>query len=147
MRPLSIAFAAILAASAPTAGKVAPFAPSVDTLAANETCIFILATPGSGSSTMVELFNQHTDCELSGENYGALIELARYDEALAKTDEWPRVNAHADAAWHRAYDSLDTIRAAERALVRCAMPPSSASNESRGSFRAEERRCACVSVS
>ena len=56
---------------------------------AGETCVFLLATPGSGSSTMVELLSR-AGVEMSGENWGAFIGLARFDERMRRTARQPR---------------------------------------------------------
>ena len=90
-----------------------------------ETCVFILSTPGSGSSTMVELFNRYTACEISGENAGEFIDLARFVEDFERTDVQDRGNGHAERAWHKVYDRDAVVRAQE-GLVRTMLNPRNA---------------------
>jgi hypothetical protein len=86
-------------------------------------CIFLLATPGSGSSTMVEVLNRYTNCSMSGENWGEFIQLARFNEALRRTIAQDRSAPHAEAAWRKVYALPAEIFEAERALVLAQLNP------------------------
>ena len=92
--------------------------------AGEEKCVFLLATPGSGSTSMARLLNAVPSCELSGENSGALHYLARFRENVNVADAQRR-SAHAghDAeAWRGVYNSTD-VRCAEVSLVRALLNP------------------------
>ena len=88
---------------------------------ADETCVFLLATPGSGSSTMAELLAR-AGVEMSGENWGAFAALARFAEKMRRTAKQPRSNAHDAAAWRAVFDAAD-VDAATDALARAVLNP------------------------
>jgi hypothetical protein len=90
----------------------------------NDTCIFILATPGSGSSTMVRLLNEHTSCEISGENRGAFIALARFEDQVNATEQMDRGDEHSKVAWNKVYTFLK-VKQAEINLARAMLNPHS----------------------
>ena len=81
----------------------------------------VRATPGSGSSTMVELLSR-AGVEMSGENWGAFIGLARFDERMRRTARQPRPDAHGETAWRMAFDAAD-VKTATHALVRAVLNP------------------------
>ena len=97
-------------------------------------CVFILSTPDSGSSTMVELLGQHLpDCDISGENAGAVQHLGRFHAAVHVTNSWrvgapSRSNladpqhAHMRAAWKHIFDFADVARR-EADLLRALLNP------------------------
>ena len=89
-----------------------------------EKCVFLLATPGSGSTSMARLLNAVPSCELSGENSGALHYLARFRENVDVADAQRRsADAGHDAeAWRGVYNSTD-VRRAEVSLVRALLNP------------------------
>ena len=89
-----------------------------------EKCVFLLATPGSGSTSMARLLNAVPSCELSGENSGALHYLARFRENVDVADAQRRsADAGHDAeAWRGVYNSTD-VRRAEISLVRALLNP------------------------
>ena len=122
-RALIAALAALASADSPWPAKPWPLygthAPR------GETCVFILSTPGSGSSTMVELFNQHTACEISGENAGEFMDLARFVEDFERADSQYRGDSHSERAWHKVYDRDAVVRAQE-GLVRALLNPRNA---------------------
>mmetsp|Transcript_5180 Transcript_5180/g.15748 ORF Transcript_5180/g.15748 Transcript_5180/m.15748 type:complete len:279 (+) Transcript_5180:125-961(+) len=72
----------------------------------SDTCVFLLSTPGSGSSTMVELLAEESRCEMSGENWGEFITLAAFQSQLSRTINQPRERAgpHDYWAWHKVYN-------------------------------------------
>ena len=105
----------------------------------NSTCIFVVAAPGSGSSTMVELIGRHcmkqqqqqdsnnnTDnketCTMSGENWAAITALANFHSLVAKTARQWRGNEHMEAAWRRHFE-VPTVTRAERDLVASLLNP------------------------
>ena len=87
-------------------------------------CVFLLATPGSGSTTMLELFKGHTPCEMSGENSRAFGSLAQFDAAIDQTDKMHATMpmGHDQDAWHGVY-TRDEVRGAEKALARSVLNP------------------------
>lgn len=87
-------------------------------------CVFLLATPGSGSTTMLELFKDYSPCEMSGENSGAFGSLAEFDAKIDHTDKM-HANAkvgHAQDAWYGVY-TRDEVRNVEKALARSVLNP------------------------
>lgn len=121
---LVAALATLGGAASPWPAKPWPLYSAADA-ARNETCVFILSTPGSGSSTMVELFNQHTSCEISGENEGEFMDLARFVEDFERADSMYRGDVHAERAWHKVYDRAAVTRAQD-GLVRALLNPRNA---------------------
>ena len=89
---------------------------------AAQQCLFVLATPGSGSTSLLKLFQEHSRCEMTGENWGAFIGLGAFDQALADTLEQPRADAHDEAAWRRVFRP-DAVRQKQLALVRSVLNP------------------------
>lgn len=69
-------------------------------------CVFLLATPGSGSTTMLELFKDYSPCEMSGENSGAFGSLAEFDARLALTDVSQTYSKLLASVWHVSYDGV-----------------------------------------
>merc|ERR1712151_696660 len=70
----------------------------------DETCVFLFASPGSGSSTMVNLLSHcNNECTTSGENCAALSYLMEYREAIKKTDNFHKTarNIKLKAAWKK----------------------------------------------
>ena len=87
------------------------------------TCIFILSTPGSGSSTMVDLVSQcNKECEISGENWGSLQSLSDFHDKLDRTENQPRHSYHAQVAWKKVFD-YNKVQEAERELVYSILNP------------------------
>ena len=100
----------------------------------SQQCLFLLATPGSGSTSLLKLFQEHSQCEMTGENWGAFIGLGAFDAAITKTLEQPRGDEHDEAAWKRVFRP-DTVRQKQRALVRSVLNP-----RERGCFGFKEVR-------
>ena len=69
----------------------------------------------------VELFNQQTACEISGENWGMFLDQARFIESFERTDRQDRGSIHAERAWHKVYDR-DAVLRAHGHLVRAPQP-------------------------
>ena len=80
--------------------------------ARNDTCIFLMTSPGSGSSTMVSLINKAApECEISGENHGAIADLANFAYKLEETElQMRRTRGHSAAAWHKVFDYPAALR-------------------------------------
>ena len=91
----------------------------------NKTCVFLVTTPGSGSSTMVEYLNQFSSCEISGENWDALHDLAKFDSDLDRTDRQNRRESHDAAAWRKVY-SRPAVDRAEAAMIQALFNPNDA---------------------
>lgn len=91
----------------------------------NKTCVFLVTTPGSGSSTMVEYLNQFSSCEISGENWGALHDLAQFDSDLDSTDGQNRRDNHSAAAWRKVY-SRPAVDRVEAAMIQALFNPNDA---------------------
>lgn len=86
-------------------------------------CIFILSTPGSGSSTMVDIASQcNKECEISGENWGALQALSVFDKKLLMTENQPRPNYKLEVAWKKIFD-YNKVKDAEMGLVYTMLNP------------------------
>ena len=64
-------------------------------------CIFIIATPGSGSSLMRATVENQTGCVMSGENWGALLQLSEMHRLIMKTETQPRRDQHSNDAYGR----------------------------------------------
>jgi hypothetical protein len=60
---------------------------------------------------MVRLLNKHTSCEISGENSGAFIALARFEEAVIATEQMDRGSEHSEMAWHKVYNISEVKQA------------------------------------
>jgi hypothetical protein len=71
---------------------------------------------------MVRLLNEQTDCELSGENNGAFIALARFDDSVQATEGMYRGNDHDAVAWHKVYN-ISEIKLAEINVARAMLNP------------------------
>lgn len=66
---------------------------------------------------MVDLVSQcNKECEISGENWGALQVLSDFHQRLQKTENQKRPDVHAEIAWKKLFD-YDTVQDAERDLV------------------------------
>ena len=85
-------------------------------------CIFIIATPGSGSSTMRAAIENRAGCVMSGENLGAPPTLSDTHSRIVKTPTQPRNNQHAWGAWKMSFHLADVI-AAEQRLVAAMLNP------------------------
>jgi len=86
-------------------------------------CIFILSTPGSGSSTMVNIASQcNKECEISGENWGALQALSAFDKKLLRTENQPRTRYKQEVAWKKIFD-YNTVKDAEMGLLYTMLNP------------------------
>ena len=85
-------------------------------------CIFIIATPGSGSSFMRTTVENRTGCVMSGENWGALLQLSEVHRLIVKTETQPRPNQHSEDAWKKYFRLADVI-AAEHHLVATMLNP------------------------
>ena len=84
---------------------------SKEVQAHNDTCIFLMSSPGSGSSTMVSLLNKAApECTIAGENHAAIAYLARFASSLEETETQRRANGHAAAAWNKVYDYPAALR-------------------------------------
>ena len=88
-------------------------------------CIFLVASPGSGSTTLTELLRKHTGCDISGEKRGALSHLAAFHDATELTEAQWRGNPHVAAAWRRPEAGAwhGGVHAAEVALARALLYP------------------------
>lgn len=88
----------------------------------NTTCFFILSTPGSGSSTMVELLGKHcptrysSTCAVSGENYDAVGALGVFHDKVLRTEKEKRDDEHDEAAW-RKFFQYELVTHLEHELV------------------------------
>lgn len=71
---------------------------------------------------MVRLLNEHTSCEISGENSGAFIALARFEDKVQATEQMDRGNEHAEVAWHKVYN-ISEVKQAEINLARTMLNP------------------------
>lgn len=85
-------------------------------------CIFIIATPGSGSSLMRAAIENRTGCVMSGENWGALLQLSEMHSLIMKTETQPRRDPHSIDAWKK-YFRLADVNAAEHHLVATMLNP------------------------
>ena len=85
-------------------------------------CIFIIATPGSGSSFMRAAIENRTGCVMSGENWGAFLQLSEMHRSIMKTDTQPRRDPHSIDAWKKYFRLADVI-AAEHHLVATILNP------------------------
>jgi len=89
----------------------------------DSTCIFILSSPGSGSSTMTKVLSQCMGekethkCIISGENWGAIQALSVFASKMLKTDQQSRRNEHDEVAWHKVYNDFKQVHAKELDLV------------------------------
>jgi len=90
----------------------------------NDTCVFILSTPGTGSSSMVKML-LNAGCEVSGENWGALISLRKFKAQMEDTERQPRKGEHEKFAWRKVFD-YHQVEAAHTELVRRILNPRSA---------------------
>ena len=88
-------------------------------------CIFLIASPGSGSTTLAELVRKHSGCDISGEKRGALSHLAAFHDSVDLTESQWRGNPHVAAAWRRpdAGGWHGGVRDAELNLVRALLHP------------------------
>jgi len=92
------------------------------------TCLFIFSTPGSGSSTIVEVLSQcsiaHSNrCTISGENYGALQSLTGFHSRVVRTNKWQLTNnIHAEAAWRNFFNQTH-VEQATKDLVATMLNP------------------------
>eukprot|EP00594_Rhizosolenia_setigera_P006594 CAMPEP_0178952978 /NCGR_PEP_ID=MMETSP0789-20121207/8158_1 /TAXON_ID=3005 /ORGANISM="Rhizosolenia setigera, Strain CCMP 1694" /LENGTH=247 /DNA_ID=CAMNT_0020634175 /DNA_START=201 /DNA_END=944 /DNA_ORIENTATION=- len=89
-----------------------------------ELCIFILASPGSGSSTMVDLLqNCMPGCMISGENWAAFQFLDRFHQSVVRTQNQPRGDdLHYSTAWKMHFD-LQDVEESINNLVRTMINP------------------------
>ena len=86
-------------------------------------CIFILATPGSGYSTMVNLLqNCIPGCQISGENHGAIQSLRGFYQQVVQTNDQPRPSKHAEEAWKKYFKLLD-VQEATKSLATTMLNP------------------------
>lgn len=86
-------------------------------------CIFILATPGSGSSTMVNLLqNCIPGCQISGENHGAIQSLRGFYEQVVQTNDQPRLSKHSGETWKKYFKLLD-VQEATKSLATTMLNP------------------------
>jgi len=67
-------------------------------------CVFILSTPGSGSSFTVDKVQTMMGCRMSGENWGALISLGQFAGAMCRTQLETRQSQHDKQAWMKRFD-------------------------------------------
>jgi len=91
------------------------------------TCLFIISTPGSGSSTMVEVLSQcsiaHSNrCTISGENHGALRSLTEFHSRVVRTNKQRTNNIHAEAAWRKFFNQTH-VEQATKDLVATMLNP------------------------
>ena len=107
--------------------------PEISKMNYNSTCIFVLSTPGSGSSTMVEVLSHcmgkteeklESSCAISGENWGAFQDLAGFSSNMKRTDRQPRNDAHNEAAWRKIYSDFAQVHNKELELVHSILNPS-----------------------
>lgn len=89
----------------------------------DQTCVFVLASPGSGSSTMLNLLETcFNNCTISGENWGAFKALREFHESIMKTEKQGRNSDHSKAAWKKVFDISD-IKMHENNLVHSILNP------------------------
>jgi len=91
----------------------------------DDTCVFILSTPGSGSSSMVKML-LNAGCEISGENWGAFISLGVFRAQIEHAQRQQPKGEHGKFAWRKVFD-YHQVEAAHMELVRRILNPRSAS--------------------
>lgn len=96
-------------------------------LSKNDYCVFVLATPGSGSSTMLNLIEEcrigNSTCRISGENWGSIQELGRFHESLIRTDKQWRGNDHEREAWKKQWSNVSNVIQVEHQLIKSMLNP------------------------
>ena len=85
-------------------------------------CVFIIATPGSGSSTMRAAVENRTGCLMSGENWGALLSLSDMHARIEMTQSMGRQSQHDYDAWRMVFKPHAVV-AEEHRLVQALLNP------------------------
>ena len=115
-RALIAALAALASADSPWPAKPWPLYIARD--AARRGVVFILRL-NLGSSTLVENFNQHTACEISGVFHaGEFMDLARFVEDFERADSQYRGDSHSELRVAQAVLNRESVVRAQEGLVR-----------------------------